>query len=193
MNYSTLLNRSVDWEGAVRRRSPTPPTPTRSTSQLFFGLIQMLWDRAEANGYAHHMTDDPLPNTPAHQVMLQVAYADHQVVEHGGRGRGPYHRRPLSAGPRVGIAALVDGPGFGLGRRSTAGARSSFLVYWSCRQEPTAAPQRQPPVNRGRGPPRGSVAGQPASDQAAHFLLTGALIDVCDGGPCVTTDASRKN
>ena len=23
--------------------------------------MQMLWDRAEANGYAQHMTDDPLP------------------------------------------------------------------------------------------------------------------------------------
>ena len=32
MNYSTLLNRSVDWEGAVRGRSPTPRTRARSTS-----------------------------------------------------------------------------------------------------------------------------------------------------------------
>ena len=46
-----------------------------------FALIQMVWDRAEANGYALHMTTDPLPDTPTHQVMQQVAYSDHQVAD----------------------------------------------------------------------------------------------------------------
>ena len=27
----------------------------------------------------HHMTTDPLPNTPPHHVLLQLAYGDHQV------------------------------------------------------------------------------------------------------------------
>ena len=39
----------------------------------------MLWDRGEPNGYAHRMTDNPLPNTPAHKVLLSVALGDHQV------------------------------------------------------------------------------------------------------------------
>ena len=30
--------------------------PNELERQLIFSLIQMLWDRAEANGYAHHMT-----------------------------------------------------------------------------------------------------------------------------------------
>jgi hypothetical protein len=33
--------------------------------ELWLSQIQLLWDRGEANGYAHHMTSDPLPNTPA--------------------------------------------------------------------------------------------------------------------------------
>jgi hypothetical protein len=42
--------------------------------------MQMLWDRAEPNGYAQHMTTQPYPNTPAHQVMLMAGYGDHQVA-----------------------------------------------------------------------------------------------------------------
>jgi hypothetical protein len=43
-------------------------------------LIQTLWDRAESNGYAHHMTGDPYPNTPAHEVLMTPAFGDHQVT-----------------------------------------------------------------------------------------------------------------
>ena len=43
-------------------------------------LLQMFWDRAEANGYAQHMATDPLPNTPAHQVLIHAALGDFQVT-----------------------------------------------------------------------------------------------------------------
>jgi hypothetical protein len=42
--------------------------------------MQMLWDRAEPDGYAQHMTTDPLPNTPTHTVLMQAAFGDHQVA-----------------------------------------------------------------------------------------------------------------
>ena len=47
---------------------------------LVLALIQMLWDRSDPNGYAHHMTTDPLPNTPPHKVLLHQAFGDHQVA-----------------------------------------------------------------------------------------------------------------
>jgi hypothetical protein len=63
MNYSTLLNRSVDWEGAYGEAYyVTYQDPLER--QLGMQLIQMLWDRGESNGYGHHLADDPLPNTP---------------------------------------------------------------------------------------------------------------------------------
>jgi hypothetical protein len=43
-------------------------------------MIQSMWDRGEPNGYANHMTTDPLPGTPAHKVMIEMAYGDHQVA-----------------------------------------------------------------------------------------------------------------
>jgi hypothetical protein len=64
MNYSTLLNRGVDWKASPLSQLLYGFYPDKRTQQLLFALMQMLWDRAEANGYAYHMTSDPLPNTP---------------------------------------------------------------------------------------------------------------------------------
>jgi hypothetical protein len=88
MNYSTLLTRSTDFgrgqpptEGEVEYAWPLYQSyPQRNERQMLFSLMQMLWDRAEADGYAQHMTTDPYPNTPEHQVMLMAAYGDHQVA-----------------------------------------------------------------------------------------------------------------
>jgi hypothetical protein len=94
MNYSTLLSRSTDFGTGDHAPSPTPDDPTNGLEyawplytaypqfnerQLLFSLMQMLWDRAEPNGYAQHMTDDPYTNTPPHEVMLMAGYGDHQV------------------------------------------------------------------------------------------------------------------
>jgi len=81
MNYSTLLQRSVDFDqyAELPDLGLYDNYPDQGERQLLLGIMQMLWDRGEANGYAHHMTDDPLPNTPTHAVLLHVAVGDHQV------------------------------------------------------------------------------------------------------------------
>jgi hypothetical protein len=77
MNYSTLLTRSVDFEDYSLVLYPS--YPVQSERPLLLAMIQMMWDRGEPNGYANHMTSDPLPNTPAHHVLIEMAYGDHQV------------------------------------------------------------------------------------------------------------------
>ena len=79
MNYSTLLQRSVDFDTYA---AIIYPNYTRVLDrQLWLSQIQLLWDRGEANGYAHHITTDPLPNTPRHTVLMHVAFGDHQVSD----------------------------------------------------------------------------------------------------------------
>ncbi len=81
MNYSTLLRRSSD-SGQyldIANIGLWAHYPNLQQRPLILSLMQLLWDRGEANGYAEHMTSDPLPNTPAHHVLLQMAYGDHQV------------------------------------------------------------------------------------------------------------------
>ena len=101
MNYSTLLQRSTDFDTYAQLIYPA--YPDESTRQLMFAVIQLLWDRGEADGYAQHITSDPLPNTPAHTVLMHVAFGDHQVSDTtaeveartiGARGYQP----PLDAG-----------------------------------------------------------------------------------------------
>src|SRR3954451_15142142 len=88
MNYSTLLTRSSDFgtgnpptDGELEYAWPLYTAyPNPDERQLLFSIMQILWDRAEPDGYAQHMTADPYPNTPAHEVMLMNALGDHQVA-----------------------------------------------------------------------------------------------------------------
>lgn len=82
MNYSTLLRRSVDSDQYFKTDGIGlyKNYPDEHERPLLLSLVQLLWDRGEANGYANNMTSDPLPNTPPHQIMLRVAYGDHQVT-----------------------------------------------------------------------------------------------------------------
>jgi hypothetical protein len=77
MNYSLLLPRSTDFD----EFSPVlyGSYPDQGDHPLLFSIMQLLWDRGEADGYAQHMTTSPLPDTPAHKLLLQMAYGDHQV------------------------------------------------------------------------------------------------------------------
>lgn len=84
MNYSILLYRSSDWDTYATIFNPAYPNEVDRLVAL--GLAQIMWDRIETNGYAHHLDPaDPLPGLPGtpatpKTVMLHVAYADHQVA-----------------------------------------------------------------------------------------------------------------
>ena len=77
IRYSELLPRSVDFDDYAIILYPS--YPVERTRPLLLSMIQSLWDRGEPNGYANQMTSNPLPNTPAHKVMIEMAYGDHQV------------------------------------------------------------------------------------------------------------------
>jgi hypothetical protein len=205
MNYSTLLNRSVDWEGPLvdPNNMSTDPTdhipsyssflytmfPDKQQQQVVMALLQMLWDRAEADGYAQHMTDDPLPNTPPHQVLLDAALGDFQVTNFAAEVEA------RTVGARVMDTALmpgrhftVDGSYFGLQPMprnidgSIAPWHGSAFVYWDSGNY--MPPDANIPPREDGGDPHEDPRRDPnAGDQKAHFWLTGDIIDVMNGGP----------
>lgn len=203
MNYSTLLNRSADWEGPlVNPDDPGIPSyssvlytmfPDHQEQQLVMALLQMLWDRAEANGYAEHMTDDPLPNTPAHQVLLHAALGDFQVTNLSAEVEA------RTVGARVLDTSLLPGrhwaaaPFFGLVPFDRGGsgevlpwAGSALIVWDSGNLPPPNA--NVPPAPTG-GDPHEDVRRDPlGGDQKAHFWLTGEVVDVHAGGPYLACD-----
>ncbi len=180
MNYSTLLNRSVDWEGSYAEIAYTA-YPDKQEQQLLFALLQMLWDRAEADGYALHMTDDPLPNTPRHQVLMQVGYGDYQVAnvaaEVEGRTIGAAR---LATDLRPGRHWSAE-PMYGF--QTFRGAhRGSALIYFDSGNPPPPS-ANVPPPNHNADPheiPRRDPYG---ADQKDAFYRTGVVQDVHHGSP----------
>jgi hypothetical protein len=181
MNYSTLLERSVDFDPFRTIMATTYLDPVDRVVGL--GLIQMLWDRGETNGYAAHIATNPLPNTPAKRVLIHVAVGDHQVApltaEVEARTIGiPVHRPPFADGrsPDVDPAwnlPAIDYPSTGPGG----------LVFWDSGSP--LPPIGNLPPRDGHDPhedPRNAPAAQQQKDQ---FLKTdGQLIDTCGAAPC---------
>ncbi|MEV5827118.1 hypothetical protein AB0L25_16210 [Spirillospora sp. NPDC052242] len=182
MNYSTMLNRSSDFPQYARVFDLF--YPDKLDQQIGLALIQMLWDRGEANGYAQHMTDDPLPGAPAHRVLMHVAFGDHQVANVASDVQA------RTIGARVHAPALRPGrspddvPYWGV---PTFGAShdGSAMVVWD--SGTPAPPTSNTPPAEGRDPHSDPRNDADARRQKAIFLETGRVVDVCGGGPCVIT------
>ena len=69
--------------------------------QMNLALIQGLWDRAEPTGYSKYIRTNRLPGTPAHEVLIQVSKADHQVSNLGA------HIMARTIGGMVNLAPLI--------------------------------------------------------------------------------------
>ncbi len=83
MDYGNLLvDRSVDFApfGSIEFASYTD----KSMDRVLLDLMDQLWDRGDPDGYAAHMTSNPLPDTPKHVVLMQIAYGDFQVSMYAG-------------------------------------------------------------------------------------------------------------
>jgi hypothetical protein len=183
-----LLQRSSDFVGlfdVIVKSSYTD----NSQYTLILDLVEQLWSRAEAEGYAEQMTSTPLPDTPKHKVLMQVAYGDHQVSQYSAmveaRTIGAFAHEPALDPTRTqdknlfyGIPAIQKYPFDGSG-----------VVIWDDGPGLVSPPPlANLPPTTGHDPhedPRSTVA---ARTQKSDFLNNngGAIVDVCGGAPCHT-------
>jgi hypothetical protein len=181
INYSTMLNRSVDF--AEYEQILNISYPDKMEQQLVLNLIQMLWDRGEGDGYAAHITRDPLPGTPPHRVLIHEAFGDHQVAniatEVMARTMGDVRvRQPAMApGRKPDVTPFWDlaaVPGYPYD--------GSALVIWDAGTPP---PPLTNTPNTAGSDPHGSTRGSAeAMSQLAQFLRTGQIVDTCAARPC---------
>jgi hypothetical protein len=175
MNYSTLLTRSKDFDPFAALLYPN--YADELDRAVVMSLIQILWDRAETNGYAQHVTDERYPDTPAHRVLLHSGFGDHQVAnvttEVEARTIGAaVHWPPPPRHTDVSPFALMD-------RLDTPGyehAGSALMVWDSGSPEP---PTTNTPPRGGRDPHETPRRDADAQRQKAHFLRHGTVLDVC--------------
>jgi hypothetical protein len=195
MNYSTLLQRSVDFDTYAQVMYQAYPKEIER--QLILALVQLLWDRGEADGYAHHMTTNPYPNTPTHQVILDMAYGDHQVTNWAtiveARTIGAKLREPALDPDRI----VEVQPFYGIPRITSWPASGSLFEVWDVGPLRTVGGQVKgtppPPIdnvpNRAGVDPHGPDASEQVSARAqiGAFLQPNAiskLIEVCGDHPC---------
>jgi hypothetical protein len=182
-----LVQRSTDFTPlkAILEKS----YPDESLYPVILDIVQQLWDRGDPDGYAPQMTAHPLPDTPPHTVLMQVAYGDFEVSMYAAAAEAR----------SVGVSAYQ--PALGPIRSRD---RNLFYGIPAIRRFPFAGsaieiwdsgPARvQPPPVRNVPPTPGANNADThfdprytpaAQQQIADFLApNGSMVNVCGGAPC---------
>jgi hypothetical protein len=189
MNFSLLLPRSTQADPYFALINAS--YRDELSRALILSMIGLLWERGEANAYAQHMTRDPYPDTPRHEVMLHMAFGDHQVAnvatEVEARTIGARLRTPaLDPGRSLDRQSFYRIPRI---RRLPFGGNA--LVVWDIGPLRAGGVGTPPPPTANTAPrlgrdPHAVTPFEPAA--AAQFLAFlrpgGAFVDVCSGRPC---------
>ncbi len=200
-NYSLLLRRYGPFE---QRFAPVlyAAYPDGLDQSLNFALMQMLWDRAENNGYLSHLAGRHLPNTPADKhVLLHVALGDFQVTQWSAevmaRTIGAAVHEPTArlgespdSNPLFAIPRIEQYPHHGHGMMIwDSGAKvERDGGGWSGNDFPLTI-NRGPGADFGNDPhssPRSTVAAR--QQKSAFMQRDGAVTDVCGDAPCYSDD-----
>lgn len=200
-NYSLLLRRYGPFE---QRFAPVlyAAYPDGLDQSLNFALMQMLWDRAENNGYLSHLAGRHLPNTPAAKhVLLHVALGDFQVTQWSAEVMA----RTIGAAVHEPTARLGESPDsnplFAIPRIEQYPHHGHGMMIW----DSGAKVERDgggwsgndfpPTINKGPGAdfgndphssPRSTVAAR--QQKSAFMQRDGAVTDVCGDAPCYSDD-----
>lgn len=179
INYSMMLERSSDW--SQYSLIYYPAYGDGYDRQIGLQLIQMLWDRAEVNGYASHLGSDSLVNTPAKAVMLFEAFGDHRVpniqTEALARAIGARAVEPFLA---AGRSSAVE-TNWGIDPVDNYPTGGPLLVMW----DPGSAPPPTENVAAVGADPRWAVSEAPALVAlVSEFLDGGSIADPCGDDPC---------
>lgn len=173
--YDLLLARSVDFSPFFLVLKGIYSDPAQL--QLGINLIQQLWDNGEPDGYIPYITENMLPNTPSHNVLIHDALGDQQVTPLGAQFEArTLGAKNLSTVNRE-IWGLTDAPG---GFTGNGYCEFNFWLpesQWGDLQAPPSASYPDPHDSLRQL--------NSAQDMADQFFRTGVVNQTCaNGGPC---------
>jgi len=207
MSFSFFIRRSSHWAtyALFMTGSGTGEDgggyPDSLDQSFLVSMWQMLWDRSESSGYAYHIEHQPLPNTPTHSVLIQVAYGDHQVSMWGAE------LMARTVGATVRVPALEEGrhpdsnPYVALEPVPAGDFTGSVMTLWDDGPLGGGAENggTAPPPTNNTGPSEPQYGEDPhelprreaaAQLQKSEFLMpdgVGKFVDTCDPSlPCTT-------
>lgn len=168
--YNFILNRSVDFGQffdllAVKY-------PSQRDVQLVLGIVQMLWDRIEPNGFIPYLRSGEL--AMPHEVLIHAAIGDHQVT-------------PLGAeliARAVGAKSLAPAvrPIWGVPEASGLIEGAAIVEYDYKSLVPPVPDTNVPTTADSSTDPHDWVRQElSAIDQSAQFFFTGQITPFCAG------------
>ena len=174
-NYSILLQRSVDF--APFQFVLNGFYGDQLERALLYPLLQMLWDRAEPQGYMSHLVDNPLPGSPAKKVLIQMGVNDSQVPNIGTE----IQVRSL------GIPAMAPSavPAFQIPEVEAPFDGSAYIPY---DVDGVAAPLTNTPPAGDNGVHEAVRRLSATQDQINAFLRPDGRVENFCGGACMFTD-----
>ncbi len=182
-----LVQRSTDF--APLKAILENSYPDQSLYPVILDVVQQLWDRGDPDGYAPQMTSQPLPDTPSHTVLMQIAYGDFQVSIYAAAAEA----RTIGASahePALDAARTRDRNLFyGLPAIRRYPFRGSAIEIWDsgpARVQPPPVGNVPPTVDSHNADTHYDPRYTPAAQlQISDFLApAGAVVNVCGGKPC---------
>lgn len=182
-----LIQRSSDF--TQFKEILDPSYPDLSLYPLITDLMQQIWDRGDPDGYAAYMTSHPLPDTPAHKVLMQIAYGDFQVSMYAGAAEA----RTIGASavePALDPARARDKNLFyGLPAVQHYPFNGSAVEIWDSgpgRVQPPPVGNIPPTSASNNNDPHEDPRKTPAAEaQISAFLEpNGAITSACNNSPC---------
>lgn len=189
MNWSLMIRRSNLWKGFAIAYEPAYPDSL--VQALGLSLIQMIWDRADSNGYANHVTRDPLPGSKLSRIIIQSPIGDQilsetaaelmqRSLETSRHNPSIVEGRHIAEEPYIGIAEITTYPFEG-----------NAVMHWDSGPFPVDGHDGTPlprtenlPQNLGYDT-HGMPIGQPGAwEQKNTFWRSGDVINVCGAQPC---------
>jgi hypothetical protein len=186
-----LIQRSTDFTPfkAVLEQNYTD----QSLYPVITDLMQQLWDRGDPDGYAPQMTTHPLPDTPSHTVLMQIAYGDFQVSMYAGaaeaRTIGAAAYQPALDPVRSRDRNLF----YGIPSISHYPFNGSAVEIWDSgagRVQPPPVGNVPPTAAANNIDPHEDPRNTPAAQQQISDFLepNGAVVNTCGGSPCHSYD-----
>jgi hypothetical protein len=165
INYSLLLERSLDW--------PTYQTtlfgayPDELDNAIVINLMQNQWDRTEPTGVADVLLGAGFPGTPKKTVLMQMAIADDEVSNLATE----YQARTM------GVPVLTPSPYVPQGLETTTQINGSALVIYDFGLGPTIPATNTPPPDNDV---HSNIRNKQATiDMMKRFYETGDIVQTC--------------
>jgi hypothetical protein len=189
MNWGLIIPRSNIWDTFALLYKPSYPDPVMQP--LGLALVQTMWDRADSNGYANHITRNPLPGSKLSRVLINAPIGDQILTETAAELMQrslevKRHNPSIVEGRHIAVEPYLD-----IEPITTYPHEGNAVMHWDSGPFPLNGRDGTPlqrldnlPRNLGydtHGMPMGQTS---AWEQKAVFWRTGEVVNVCGAQPC---------